>query len=114
MTEPLSNRTWVPYRPQYAYTPSAAYLRQHSASPLVHVVPGVQPTPPTHVSAAEDSANRITEPITVRLWNAWYAVKYAWHWGSTCGHAYWSAWYLVSPESRPARRCVTCGRTEFR
>lgn len=114
MIEPLSNRTWVPYRPAYAHVPSTAYPQHHRASPLVYAAPGVRPAPPTHVSDAEDSANRITEPITVRLWNAWYALKYTWHWGSVCSHVHRSAWHSISTKSRPARRCVACGRTEFR
>lgn len=114
MIKSPSDRTWVPYRSQYARTPSTAYSHHYIMPLLIPGTSGVQPMPPAHVGAAEDLANRITEPITVRLWNVWYALKYTWHWGSTCAHTHRTVWHSISSASRPARRCVACGRTEFR
>lgn len=74
---------------------------------------GIAVTPGDFTELVEVSAAP-RQALSIRMLNAWGALKYTWRHGRSCGHSRITKWYIVEAGARQLRWCRTCGHTEFR
>lgn len=69
---------------------------------------------PGDFTAPVESSAAPRQSFSIRVLNAWGALKYAWQNGRPCGHIRITKWYIVEAGSKQIRWCRDCGHTEFR